>query len=299
VWDDGFGRRKCFNQLVWNISLSIPISRQKIKTSPRALECGPTTEESNHLETTSKFELDRIFNKLFELPPLEKHLIASDVKMLCRTLRKSILDSSVGASALPPKFLLPSRARYFNTTTQHVNPPILNNEAPSSSSVAEETQSSQSASSIKTTNRSVPQQPTPPSQPLEITSSIRELLPYLKAQPSHYITIHIHGKPYLVTPGDSIRLPFHMPGVVPGDVLRLNRATALGSRDYTMKGAPYVDERLFECRAIVAGTEADPMRIKEKTKRRQRKVKTVKSKHKHTILRISELKIKSLEELEA
>lgn len=89
-----------------------------------------------------------------------------------------------------------------------------------------------------------------------------------------------------------------MPGVVPGDVLRLNRASSLGSRDYTLKGTPYVDERLFECRARVMGVEAEPMRIKEKTKRRNRKIKTVKSKLKFTILRISDLKIKTLEEIE-
>jgi len=89
-----------------------------------------------------------------------------------------------------------------------------------------------------------------------------------------------------------------MPGVVPGDVLRLNRASSLGSRDYTLKGTPYVDERLFECRARVMGVEAEPMRIKEKTKRRNRKIKTVRSKLKFTILRISDLKIKTLEEIE-
>ncbi len=65
-----------------------------------------------------------------------------------------------------------------------------------------------------------------------------------------------------------------------------------------MKGSPYVDERIFECRARVMGTEAEPMRIKEKTKRRNRKVKTVRSKHKYTILRVSELRVKTLEELE-
>lgn len=90
-----------------------------------------------------------------------------------------------------------------------------------------------------------------------------------------------------------------MPGVVPGDVIRLNRATALGSRDYTLKGAPYIDERLFECRATVMGTEAEPLRIKEKTKRRNRKVKTVKSKHKFTVLRISEIKINRLDNVAA
>lgn len=89
-----------------------------------------------------------------------------------------------------------------------------------------------------------------------------------------------------------------MPGVVPGDILRLNRATSLGSRDYTLKGAPYVDERLFECRAVVMGAEAEPMRSKTKTKRRNRKIKTVKSKHKFTLLKISEVRVRSLEEVE-
>lgn len=88
-----------------------------------------------------------------------------------------------------------------------------------------------------------------------------------------------------------------MPGVVPGDILRLNRASAIGSRDYTLKGSPYVDERIFECRARVMGTEAEPMRIKEKTKRRNRKVKTVRSKHKYTVLRIAELRVRGLEEI--
>ena len=87
-----------------------------------------------------------------------------------------------------------------------------------------------------------------------------------------------------------------MPGVVPGDILRLNRASIIGSRDYTLKGAPYLDERLFECRARVMSVESEPMRFEKKTKQRQRRVKTVKSKHRYTVLRLAELKIKSLDE---
>lgn len=110
-----------------------------------------------------------------------------------------------------------------------------------------------------------------------------------------------------------------MPGVSPGDVLRLNRASVLGSRDLTLRPsqpgprtrpadaaivpnprneAAYIDERLFECRATVVGVESEPMREKEKTKRRNRKVKTIKSKLRFTVLRISELRIKSPEEIE-
>ena len=90
-----------------------------------------------------------------------------------------------------------------------------------------------------------------------------------------------------------------MPGVIPGDILRLNRAANLGSRDYTLKGTPYLDERLFECRARVMSVESEPMRIKEKKKRRNRRIKTVKSKLRFTVLKISELKINSVERLEA
>jgi large subunit ribosomal protein L21 len=89
-----------------------------------------------------------------------------------------------------------------------------------------------------------------------------------------------------------------MPGVIPGDVLRLNRAANLGSRDYILKGTPYVDERIFECRARVMGIESEPMRIKEKKKRRNRRVNTVKSKLRFTVLKISELKINTFEQLE-
>jgi large subunit ribosomal protein L21 len=149
-------------------------------------------------------------------------------------------------------------------------------------------------------------------KPSPLTPTIRHLLPLLTTQPAHYLTIHIHGHPYLITAGDSIRLPFLMPKVKPGDVLRLNRATHIGSRDYTLKAPEvikgtrdavkkiqYLDERLFVCRAVVTAIETEPMRIMEKTKRRQRHVKHVYSKHKFTVLKISEVEVKGLEEYEA
>ena len=145
----------------------------------------------------------------------------------------------------------------------------------------------------------VNKQPVPPTftTPLKVTQTLLETLPHLTAQKSQYISAHLHAKPYLVTEGDHVRLPFHMPGVQAGDVIRLNRASVLGSRDYTLKGTPYVDERLFECRARVLGVDAESMRIKEKTKRRQRHVKTARSKHRYTLLRVMEVRVKSVEEL--
>ena len=142
-----------------------------------------------------------------------------------------------------------------------------------------------------------------------LTPSIRTLLPLLHSQPAHYMTVHSQGRPYLLTRGDTLRLPFLMPDVKPGDVLRLNRATHIGSRDYTLKAPEaikgtadagkkvfYLDERLFTVRARVVGIETEPMRVEEKTKRRQRHTKHVFSKMRFTVLKISELEVKSLDE---
>ncbi|KAJ6157479.1 hypothetical protein N7470_005071 [Penicillium chermesinum] len=82
-----------------------------------------------------------------------------------------------------------------------------------------------------------------------------------------------------------------------GDILRFNRASVLGSRDYTLKGSPVLDERLFTCRVRVIGTESEPMRIKEKTKRRQRHVQGVRSKHRYTMMRVMEVSVHSPEQL--
>ncbi|KAK2022981.1 hypothetical protein LX32DRAFT_645054 [Colletotrichum zoysiae] len=212
---------------------------------------------------------------------------------MSRSLLRSVLELRTPITRLPPTFLLPIHTRRFNSTTPIIEPsardasPVEPSDAAAKPSIAQQAQ----AATVKTATLSTTTTP--------ISDSVQAVLPFLAAQPNHYITFHIHGRPYLVQPGDSVRLPFKMPGVVPGDVLRLNRASVIGSRDYTLKGAPFIDERVFECRAVVTGTESEPMRLKTKTKRRQRRVKTVKSKHRFTTLTISELKINAPEEIEA
>lgn len=61
----------------------------------------------------------------------------------------------------------------------------------------------------------------------------------------------------------------------------------------------YLDDRLFVCRAVVMGVETEPLRVMEKKKQRNRHTRHVFSKHKYTCLRIGELRLKSLEELES
>ncbi|KAK4540813.1 hypothetical protein LTR36_008890 [Oleoguttula mirabilis] len=288
--------------------------------------------------------------------------------MLSRNLKRALLDSRF---PLPPTFLLPWAAGL--TTVSHtteagnVPPPLLD----SAQHVSTDRQAMKPVSRSPkleppkqdATQASIPEL-TPPSptdtSPMALSQSVRDLLPLLQAQGSHYITAHIYDRPYLLTQGDTVRLPFFMKDVAPGDILRLTKASNIGSRDYTLKAsapapklksstmttmtvldpttgsldshsrvmatpspdsdspevtseltvAPhfiphiakgkvgYLDDRLFVCRAVVMGVEAEPMRVKEKTKRRQRKVKSVKSKHRYTILKVKEVRIRGVDEIE-
>ena len=65
----------------------------------------------------------------------------------------------------------------------------------------------------------------------------------------------------------------------------------LGSRDYTYRGDPLVDETRFLCRAVVIGVEGEPLRRPEKTVRRNRRVRVKKNKMHFTVLRITDLDI--------
>lgn len=291
--------------------------------------------------------------------------------MLSRNLKRVLLDSRW---PLPPTFLLPWSAN-LTTASQSTAasdlppaPPQALDQRPSRLSESRHDKPSAIYSPIERSHdASDTNLPTSDAQrsPLALSSSVRQLLPILKSQAPHYITIHIHGRPYLLTQGDTIRLPFLMHDVEPGDVLRFNRAINIGSRDYTLKAAAaapklksttmgrdikadlvkglagsesmassdsstaftgdaeiipaaqasgahaphfiphieqgkhgYLDERLYVCRAVVMGVETEPLRIKEKTKRRQRKIKKVKSKHRFTVLRVKEVAVRSLNGIE-
>jgi large subunit ribosomal protein L21 len=173
-----------------------------------------------------------------------------------------------------------------------------------------------SSSSIPTqsTNTFVPRHPalntrppptrTAPIVEIDLDPSIKSLLPLLCSQPPFYATIQIHGKPYLVTKGDTVRLPFLMQGVETGDILRFNRVTIIGSRDYTLKAGTtehkgekqkYLDERLYVVRARVVGVTQEPVRVKIKKVRRRRHAKHTWSQHTYTILRIAEVEARDLE----
>ncbi|KAF4122481.1 large subunit ribosomal protein L21 [Geosmithia morbida] len=212
---------------------------------------------------------------------------------MSRTLFRSALELGAAGAVSRPITIAATSRSFFTSTASVLAPPPSTSPSPRShvNNAANPTRDQPRPLAYKKSHPAVPPRP--------VSDSVRNLLPFLAAQPNHYVTVHIHGFPYLVQEGDQIRLPFRMPGVLAGDVLRLNRATVLGSRDYTLRGSPHVDESLFECRATVVGLESEPLRIKSKTKRRQRRVRTVQSKHRYTILRISELTVNNVEDIDS
>ena len=242
--------------------------------------------------------------------------------MFLRSARRGIFDVRWSSPSSIP--ILTRQALYlhqgstgsqFQATPHEIPPQSANSSAsPSSSPSSErlpsrlrhgiptnETTTTSTSDFVPQTRNHVPlnKQPVNPvfAHPLTLTKSLVSMLPHLTSEPPHYISAHLHARPYLLTAGDHLRLPFLMPNVHAGDILRFNRASVIGSRDFTLKGTPYIDERMFECRVRVLGVDAEPLRIKEKTKRRQRHVRRVKSKHKYTLMRVMDVKIKTVEEL--
>ncbi|KAJ5820236.1 hypothetical protein N7474_005827 [Penicillium riverlandense] len=244
--------------------------------------------------------------------PLRENKWKDKVTMFSRSLlRKFAADLRVSApSTISGAVPHPQRACLHQTASQ---------EPPSSQLSSPKPDSPLSATPRAQTSQPTANQQTPPNtfipqnrshvpdekravapefkEPLKVTRSLMERLPHLVGQAPHYVVAKLHNKPYLLTPGDQVRLPFLMPKVQSGDILRFNRASALGSRDFTLKGNPHIDERLFECRVRVTGTDAEPLRIKEKTKRRQRHVQQIRSKERYTVMRVMEVRVKTPEEL--
>ncbi|QSL64368.1 hypothetical protein MERGE_001669 [Pneumocystis wakefieldiae] len=105
------------------------------------------------------------------------------------------------------------------------------------------------------------------------------------SEPTFYAVIHIYGRPFIVTEGDVLTLPQKLRDVKPGDIIRLNCVSKLGSRNYTLKGQPYIDQQLYTCRARVLELTKAPMSYFIKKKRRQRRIKVVKGKQDYTVLR--------------
>lgn len=112
----------------------------------------------------------------------------------------------------------------------------------------------------------------------------------LKMSNELYATFRIHNRPYLVTKGDIVTLPFKLKQGEVGDVLNLTDVICIGSRNYKVVDEPLSPE-LYTISATIIEKTKRPYKVREVTKRRNRKVRHAISKGDLTLLRISELKL--------
>ncbi|KAG7731132.1 hypothetical protein KL948_003412 [Ogataea haglerorum] len=121
-------------------------------------------------------------------------------------------------------------------------------------------------------------------------STVPDLTP-LKYEQNLYASLRVHNRPYLVTKGDEMILPFRLKNAEVGDVLNFHDVTTIGSRNYTYNLSGSIDPSIFTIKAVVVEKTKKPMYVKEITKRRNRHTRHVKVKHDYTVLRVSELKL--------
>ncbi|KAI8638485.1 ribosomal protein L21-like protein [Parasitella parasitica] len=112
----------------------------------------------------------------------------------------------------------------------------------------------------------------------------------LRDQLRYYAVAEIAGRPYLITKNDKVVVN-RLKDVKVGDVLKLDKVRELGSKDYTLKGSPYVTETVFDINAtVIEHTKSKLIQIVKK-KRRKNYKRTIEHKQTHTVLRISNVDV--------
>ena len=121
-------------------------------------------------------------------------------------------------------------------------------------------------------------------------TEVPDLTP-LKYEQSLYATINIHNRPFLVTEGDIIILPFRMKHADIGDTLQFTDITTIGSRNYTYHVKEGLPANAVSIKGTILEKTKNPMYVKEITKKRNRRTRHVQVKHDLTKIRITELKL--------
>ncbi|KAL9537788.1 hypothetical protein MBANPS3_011462 [Mucor bainieri] len=112
----------------------------------------------------------------------------------------------------------------------------------------------------------------------------------LRDQLRYYAVAEIAGRPFLITKNDKV-IVNRLKDVKVGDVLKLDKVRELGSKDYTLKGSPYVPENVFNINAtVIEHTKSKLIQIVKK-KRRKNYKRTIEHKQTHTVLRISNVDV--------
>ncbi|KAI0305981.1 ribosomal protein L21-like protein [Multifurca ochricompacta] len=121
-------------------------------------------------------------------------------------------------------------------------------------------------------------------------SSTSNALALIRSQPNQYVITSIAGKKYLLSPKDLLTVP-HLNDVRVGDVLSLSQVHEVGSREYTLRGSPFIPASHVSVEATVVEHTKGKMEHIFKKKRRKGYERTIPHKQTYTRLRIGPIHI--------
>jgi large subunit ribosomal protein L21 len=121
-------------------------------------------------------------------------------------------------------------------------------------------------------------------QPSAPSKSLSPLAPLLNTS-NIYMTVHINSFPYLISPNDTLHLPFHLPDAPLGSIIRMTRVSRIGVRDYTLQGQPFLDENTFTLKMRVIEHTKSPLVVTKKKKQRNRRTRHLFNKQNYTVLK--------------
>ncbi|KAJ3168420.1 hypothetical protein HDU87_001151 [Geranomyces variabilis] len=134
--------------------------------------------------------------------------------------------------------------------------------------------------------------PTPPSATRNTgapSATTLTALSLLRAQPSFYAIIELKARPYHIQTNDIVIAP-RINDLALGDVIALDRVREIGSKDFILKGNPYVDPRYFAIKATVV-EHVVSRETEVLFKKRSGRNRIIKNKSHHTALRVGEIEI--------
>jgi large subunit ribosomal protein L21 len=124
----------------------------------------------------------------------------------------------------------------------------------------------------------------------ELSKDDLKSIQLLRSEKRHYAVVEVGNRPMLVTEHDSLIIN-RLKGVEMGDVLDLNKVREIGSKNFTLKGNPFVNPNLFKITATVLEHTKGGKHWIIKKKRRKRYQRKIGHRQLLTVLRIREIKV--------
>lgn len=123
-------------------------------------------------------------------------------------------------------------------------------------------------------------------------TALPDLTPLKLSPPdSLYALLRVHTRPFLVTKGDLVALPYNVKQASVGDKLTFDDVTTIGNSQFTYHQAGGIDPQLYEITGVVVDKTKKQLTQRIVKQKRQRGYRRAINKSPYTVVRISELRL--------